>query len=38
MTNKNNCYTCQYRSKINKKFCNNYLMNIKECYNECNNK
>lgn len=30
-----NCYDCQYRSKIDPMFCNNYLMLIKEAKSEC---
>jgi len=33
----NECLDCQYRSKIDKSFCNNYLLNINECYTECKN-
>ena len=30
-----NCYDCQYRSKIDSKFCYNYMMLIKESKPEC---
>ena len=32
---KNNCYECQYRSRINPKYCNNYLMLIEDAIKEC---
>ncbi len=32
----NGCYDCQYRSKIDQEFCNNYLMPLKDAKIECN--
>lgn len=33
----NECLDCQYKSKINKSLCNNYLSDINDCYTECKN-
>lgn len=31
----NKCWGCQYKSKINPGFCNNYLKPLQEAINEC---